>query len=995
MRLVLALAARTVRHRPGGWLLLALGTALALAIPIAASGAGTTVAAQTLRRAFASLKPADRAITVTQQRATGQPAPDALVESQLRRVSSAPVRRQVVFRELTLQSSEFFLAGADRVGAGVRVVSGRLPQSCTPQRCEVVQLGGDAGLTAAAATIGVVVVGRAERTDPLLVSGPFDTGGVPLLVAGDVDGLARLSALQLFGRTYAWVVALDADKVLASGVPDYVRLSGDVADTITARVPSTSVFRPDTALQAEDARAGLSTRRFGLLGGSAAVLLLGFAVLAAVSLRPEHRLLVTVLRRRGAGRAQVGVLTAVQAAVTCLVGGLVGAALGAAITAGLAGTARIPVARTVGHALTTSALGCALLLVAAAAITVASLLWPQRAGRSLRQGLDIVAVACIAAAVLAADRGATGLQDGADPLVVALPVLLAVAGGLIASRLWPPAVRLVDRVVRATAPRAVAGRLGLLGALRRPLRPVTTVALLAAAVAAVVFAGGYRATLLGGAADEAAFAVPLDARLTTGSSLVQPVTTASALPADVTAYGVTRSAGIVRLSAGDAHSVPLVGVDPAALPHVARWSRTTGSDRSARQVAADVRVPDAVTAPTVAAGARRLSIATTSAVPNTQATLSLAGPSGVERAVTLQPDAGTLAGDLPDVGGPARVIGIALREDPDYATHHEHNVGEGTTDQPVVSGALGLSEVRVDGTPMAWDWSTWTSALAAVQATPQRLDATYQLLGAPVVLAPGPAAPPPTPVVTDPATASAVGPDGQLLIVVGTVTVPAHVVAIMPRLPTVTGSFVLLDRGALSRLLDRQQPGTGAVGELWLASARPDLGAVLARPPFSALSVQLRADTEQATVSDPVSRGSRLLLALAAGLALLVAAAAVVLLVLGERRDAAGELYAWESDGVRPAVLRRALLVRAVSVVAVGVPAGLVTGVVLTRVGATLIAVDAAGTAPQPPLQSSIGVAWTAAVLAGALAAAIALAWLVAARSLREPLPVRPEVDLR
>ncbi len=133
----------------------------------------------------------------------------------------------------------------------------------------------------------------------------------------------------------------------------------------------------------------------------------------------------------------------------------------------------------------------------------------------------------------------------------------------------------------------------------------------------------------------------------------------------------------------------------------------------------------------------------------------------------------------------------------------------------------------------------------------------------------------------------------------------------MPRLPTVTGaSFLLVDRAALAQLLDRQQPGTGAVGELWLASQRSDLGTVLARPRSRRLDVQLRPPPSAPSSPTRSARGSRTLLALAAVLALLVAAAAIVLLVVGERQDAAGELYAWEADGVRAATLRRALVLR-------------------------------------------------------------------------------------
>ena len=200
-------------------------------------------------------------------------------------------------------------------------------------------------------------------------------------------------------------------------------------------------------------------------------------------------------------------------------------------------------------------------------------------------------------------------------------------------------------------------------------------------------------------------------------------------------------------------------------------------------------------------------------------------------------------------------------------------------------------------------------------------------------------------------------------------------------------------------MLDGQQPGSGAVGELWASAsnghARSVLESALGKAPYDHLKVGLREPYAQLLSSDPVARGSRLLLGLAAALALLVAAASVVLLVSGDRRDDAGELNAWESDGVRPATLRRVLFVRALSVIAVAVPVGLIGGLVLASVGADLVAVDASGLAPRPPLQVHVGFLWTTTTLLLGLALALGLAAGVAASALRERLPVRPEVELR
>ena len=144
-----------------------------------------------------------------------------------------------------------------------------------------------------------------------------------------------------------------------------------------------------------------------------------------------------------------------------------------------------------------------------------------------------------------------------------------------------------------------------------------------------------------------------------------------------------------------------------------------------------------------------------------------------------------------------------------------------------------------------------------------------------------------------------------------------------------------------------------------------------------------------------MSVGARTLLIVVALLALAVAAVALILLVIGERRDGAGELYAWEADGTRPRTLRRMLIVRLLVVALVAIPVGVVAGLVLARVGTTLVAVDAAGTTPTPPLSVTLGSVWTPLALLVGVGAGIALGWLVAARSLRERYPVAAEADLR
>jgi hypothetical protein len=203
-------------------------------------------------------------------------------------------------------------------------------------------------------------------------------------------------------------------------------------------------------------------------------------------------------------------------------------------------------------------------------------------------------------------------------------------------------------------------------------------------------------------------------------------------------------------------------------------------------------------------------------------------------------------------------------------------------------------------------------------------------------------------------------------------------------------TFLVADRAPLARVLDRAQPGRSPV-EYWLAGST----AGLHRGPWAQLADTTRAAVQHRLDADPIGRGARTLLVLVSLLALAVAAVALVLLVVGERRDGAGELYAWEADGTRPRTLRRMLVVRMTAIAVIGVPVGVAGGLILARVGTDLVAVDASGSTPTPPLIVTLGSGWTPLALAAGIGAGILLGWLVAARSLRERFPVAAEADLR
>jgi hypothetical protein len=981
-----------MRHRPWRWLLLSLGVALALALPVLSMATGRVVAAQALTHAVDQLAPGDRTVVAAYGGALAPPqqsADDVAVRRGLARLTSRPAHQVVLYGTLAdTAGDDYRLAASDALEQQMRITSGRAPTSCTTTRCEVVLAGTDVSPRLDPA-LGLVVVGRAVVTDPLLLPGTFAPGpAAHLLLGSDPVALQRLSRLEHFPKAVGWVAPLDTARILAMGVPAYADLSRTVGDDLGVSVDGLVLAVPDDVLLHEDGRASASQGRFAVLGGASAVLVLGFVMVAAAGLRREHREVVGLVRRRGASPRQAIGLAALGAAVAVGAGAVLGAALG--WTAALL-LARSQVLHPPEVALATSSVRdavptLAILASVAVVLVTAVLAWPASAEGTAWHVIELLAVVNLAAAALVAARGAVGVATvGDDPLSLALPVLGLAAAALVAARLWVPVAVGVSRRLPS---RAVAGRLAAAGSVRRPLRTVVPVGFLTAAVGSVVFAGAYRATLQDGAADTAAFDVPLGARLTVGAQGDDPVPLLAQSSPTSPTFAVVRSVAGVRTSATSADAVTVLGVDTAALPHMGRWDRTVGAlspDEVGRLLGAH----------TAATGVALLEDETTLSIPVRSWTRKPAGrvevvawltaADGREYAVKLEQVGSSLVGHRRDHGTGWRLTALTLREDPTDAARREHRVGEGTTVFELLSGRLVLAGSRDQ-------WATWSSRSAAVSATGGDLAIDYRLAGPLVVVRPGLADRAAVPVAVDPVTAQR-GTTVRIDLGGGD-SVAARVVATLPRFPTTGARFVVSDRTAIAEALDDAAPGSGAPHEVW-AVTQPGDDIDAARAPYDRLVVLTQASRRAALETDAVAQGAGWLLLVAAALGLLVSVVALVLLVVGERDDDAGQLLAQEADGVSTSTLRRSLWWRAVAAAVPALLLGVVAGLLLARSVTSLLALSASGTTPSPPLQPAVGAAWTTAVVGAGLVAALLVCAVVASRMLRSAWPVAVDQDLR
>jgi hypothetical protein len=965
---ILSLALARLYRGPTRWLLIVAGVAVATLLPMSAAATAASTSTKALAHGLAALPAGEQSLIVSYPNLAMEQAQltamDAQVRTQLAKLTSRPVRAQMLFRRMgDTAGGSFFVGAADDLASAVELTSGRTPASCTPQRCETILIGQTPPKVPD--DLGIVVVGTGVHTDPLLLTGTFDPGReVSLLLADGVAKASALESLTAFQRQYGWVAPLDVERASAD-IDAYLDTSRQVGDDLSRYSVGLHLTAPDDVLRTEHDRAVRSTRRFDLLSGAATALLVGFAVIGAIGARRDHRAVVALVRRRGAPARRLFTLTAVTAVVPVLAGTLIGVLIGLALfgSAGLSGGAPPQIA--VAAVLATVLLG-------------AALNWaPERPWWAV----DAVIIAGLVVAAVALARGAVTVQainQRTDPLLVALPIIAIVCGGLLAGRLFPLlapfGVRAAHRLPGAAG---LPVRLGLSGAVRRPLRAVATVAFLAAATGIVLFAGGYRATLQQGAEDQATFAVPLDATVRSGQTLRRPLDVAttsgySALAPDVLAAKVVRASAGIRVNAAETRAAEVVGVTPEALTRVPAWDRVTGGDDAAHSARLITSAPTEQ-GWVVPAGTKKLSFETTGPLDNLKITAWLRDADGRDYAVELTRAGRTLTGDLAaadiDLKPETRLFALNIAETPDYGQRRQHHTGEGGLDVPVLSGHLTLTR---EGQTFETDYELASGRMVALIGAAPEAD---------------------VPVIVDPITATAASGGKLQLTVQGATPISARIVQVLPRFPATGERFVVTDVRALAARLDAREPGTGSVSELWLASSDPaQLTSGLSRAPYDQLTVRSRAEMHDQLATDPLATGAASLLWTGALVALGVAAVALVLLVVAERRDDAAELYAWESDGLTPGALRGLLFARATAVVAVAVPCGVLLGLALTRLTTALVLVTAVGSTPRPPLSLAASPGQLTAILGAGIGVGLLCAGLVAWRSFRTPLPVRPEV---
>jgi hypothetical protein len=585
------------------------------------------------------------------------------------------------------------------------------------------------------------------------------------------------------------------------------------------------------------------------------------------------------------------------------------------------------------------------------------------------------------------------LGSGVDPAILVLPTLVCIAGALVALRILPLVLHVLERSSRQAGANV---RLYALGLARDSNAASATVAIVTLCAAGSLFALGYRHDLAVGAGEQAAFATGADLRVSERAAAGQ--SEPDVLP--FARYGaVARQASaapVIRLDAGEVASagqaaghVALVGIPSSSVATLPGWRSDFSSLKpTAIAHALGPAQPLALRGPQLPADARRLTVLIELTGGGATVTLLVQATDG--RLLSLGLVGSRTAGrfdvqtSVPAEARGGRVVGV------------RSTLQQGGSFTSDVGSAI-LGNLRVDGRPITSFLDGWGPAdqvrigysaggQARVTRSGGRAVLSYPTFSGKPTYAMGfaqPHAGEPLPALVDSALART-AVDGVVTIGVAEgQQVRLKPIGIASRFPTIAAgsSFAVVDAGRLFAAVNAAAPGAALPDEAWL-QLRPgaDRGAVVARlhgPPFRVAAVADRAARTRALHDDALARVTRLALAATAGIAIALAVLALILSVLATLRDDAGELGELEALGIEPRRLRRLIYGRTATVAAIGGVLAVVTAYALVRLVVAIARVGAEGRTPVPPLHAAM--TWSASSAILVLAAVAATAAIIVA----------------
>jgi len=766
-------------------------------------------------------------------------------------------------------------------------------------------------------------------------------------------------------RTYGWVAPLGPHDVRGWDVDGFLARIGRAGTSLEASSANYSLTAPTVALANAGAKGRIAGRRLLLVGGQAVVLLLAFVLLAATRLRRGARASARRLDSFGATGVQTRLAALAEAALVVVPATLFGWLLGAVAALALADATDSPAGAVVSRSV--ASVTAVELMLAVAVVATLVLYLGSRARAVAIGGLtisiaDVAAAGALVAVLVAfavggADAKSLASSEGTGIVLVLLPGLIALVAAVLIARLLQPALRACER---AAAGRSLSLKLALLSLARAPGTATVAIVFVSVSVGLAVFAAAYRSTLIRNDSDRAAFEVPLDYTVKQDPRFVSDATpVGSAYAARFGAVPVIRIQG--EAPSLDRRAVTFLGLPAGDLTRL-HWRSDFASQSPGKLASLIGGPPVSLQGTRIPTNAREFRLPVTIRGDSIHLSANIRTPNGRFIVLDLgEPDntgkPAVARAPIPPAGRGGLLVGLVVEFSRAEAFSAAHSSAEKAPTFAIFrAGVLKLERPQVtaaSGTrTLPVDYRDWVGAKGTrpPAATARSLALRY-LLTQDQTFRLRPAQPTdnePLPVIASTSLAHAIG-NGTLPLFVGNASVDVRVVGTARRFPTTSGDFVVFDRSRLETALNSSVPGSAVADEAWVSGA-PGLTTKLTSGAPSPVRVTSRRAVEQELRSDPLARGSLLVLGAAALLALALSLVGLALTVAVELRDEAGELFDLETQGMGPEALRRQVRLRAGAVLLAGLVGGVVLGAVLALAVLKALAVSANSTEPVPPL---------------------------------------------
>ena len=852
---------------------------------------------------LSKLPTGDRTLTLTSSKIITKPLQyqtiDTYLAKHLAGLSTGELTREVLYREIAdPHGVGFYFGGVENLSKSILVTSGRLPTTCNPNLCEVIQIGGKTDAQPQVDSLGLRIVGTASNQDSQLFTGTMGlSDGTPILVA---TGITSSSALKHFGNLQGangWVSGINLTRIGTGGADKYVEGILAFENQLSIDHPEITLTWPQDALGEASDQAKSVSSKFILLNFFVGALLIAFLLLFSLRHRREHQLFRAGLSRIGTPKGVLLKELVIE----------YGSPLALGVVISLVASGAIPTILSIAgfHANISQIYQgwpkYVFLLLGSLGFTIGfSLLGDKAWQRLVRYPL---LVGTIFIFIYLRQNSAHEVRFWLIAFVyVLIPVIISYV-----------LLRGASLIVRRKDGRAyVLFREHL--SMWHGVAAILTLASVMA-VLALSFNSGISQQVTLQSRDQ----VPLDLSLKTGSALVRPLDLGGAsdygkLVTNAKAYPVLRTGTAVRSANAVSDTLNLIGLSPNALLSM--------SEPSLQELSATIiplRIDKTIG---IEIGSSKQIIANLKNIPKEVDMLGwFLTPHGTHLSAMFAGHGDSRNLSLGALVPRASVLlAFEFRETSDYLSRRLHAIGEGSFDVPNLSGYASIETIALDGRIQPLPDGIWHSK-----------NFPYSFNGGSLYVRPAMTHAIPT-VVVDRTTAGFATHGLLTLTGAGDSYFQVHVGAVIKTFPSAGERFVIMDLQQLQDQLGQFDLGAIDPIEVWISTSYADQYVKrLDSPTFKGLVIESRNNIALELKSNPTNVGLngsyRIALIFALFLALFMYGSALPLLY----REGSDILFQLEAPGIGPRQLRRALRKSLRITVTVGLLTGALIGLAVGR----------------------------------------------------------------